>query len=222
MEKIGLGLLIAAAVLLLLAWLLFLRAGFRIRWYWGVGILVFPPLALVFALTHRHEAALPMVVLVLGLATGVAPYPLNHFFSRYVDLGPREKIVDGERHITLTGWDRKDYELLRSKPDTVVLQMANADVNDGTLAYLHDMTKLQELDLNDTGITDEGLVILAGLPDLQILRLRNTHITEDGLKKFLAARPTLEQLDVRGVEVKTKTLRDWKNADPEKDRRYLH
>jgi len=42
----------------------------------------------------------------------------------------RERLVDGQAHLTLTGWDRDDYSVLQARPQTVVLQMANADVTD--------------------------------------------------------------------------------------------
>ena len=74
-----------------------------------------------------------------------------------VDLGPRDKNVDGERHVTLTGWDRGDYSVLRLMPDVSVLQMANADVTDDVLEGLRGMKNLHELDLNGTQVTDAGL-----------------------------------------------------------------
>ena len=67
-----------------------------------------------------------------------------------------EKIVDGQRHLTLTGWDRKDYSILKLKPDVVVLQMANPDVTDESLESLQEMKALQELDLSGTQVTDAG------------------------------------------------------------------
>src|SRR5437899_2914318 len=72
-----------------------------------------------------------------------------------IERGPRDKLVDGERHLTLTGWDRTDYaDFLGRKPDAVVLQMANADVTDDTLALLADMTRLRRLDVSHSQVTD--------------------------------------------------------------------
>src|SRR5208337_307119 len=88
---------------------------------------------------------------------GLAPLVL-------IDLGPREKIVDGQRHITLTGWDRNDYTFLGSKQDVAVLQMANHDVTDRTLELLKGMNALKDLDLDNTQVTDAGLKILKDLP----------------------------------------------------------
>ena len=39
----------------------------------------------------------------------ITGFPPAYQLLAPIDLGPREKMVDGERHITLTGWDRKDY-----------------------------------------------------------------------------------------------------------------
>ena len=103
-----------------------------------------------------------MVVLIVSLLVTAIPALYIKFVP--LDLGPREKLVNGEQHLTLTGWDRKDYSILRHKPDTVVLQMANPDVTDQTLEPLKEMKALQELDLNGTQVTDAGLVVLKDLP----------------------------------------------------------
>jgi hypothetical protein len=122
--------------------------------------------------------------------------------------------VDGERHITLTGWDQKDYGLLGSKTDTVVLQMANPDVTDQALAPLPRMTKLRELDLNNTGITDEGLKVLKDLPALSMLRLKNTKITDQGFQESLAGMESLTRLELSGTSVSEETIQTWSKAKP--------
>ena len=99
---------------------------------------------------------MPLVLVVLGLLVAATPAVYTLFVP--LDLGPREKLVDGERHLTLTGSDRKDYSVLKLKPDVVVLQMANPDVTDQSLESLKEMKALQELDLNGTQVTDAGLV----------------------------------------------------------------
>ena len=109
---------------------------------------------------------------------------------------------------------------LPSRPDTVVLQLANPDVTDATLAYLQTLTQLRELDVNDTQITDAGLELLSRLPALQILRLRGTKITDPGFRQYLDGKDTLLELDLRGTEVASKTLRAWKARQKER-RRYL-
>ena len=129
-----------------------------------------------------------------------------------IDLGPRETVVDGQRHITLTGWDRKDYALLGSKHDVAVLQMANPDVTDQTLEHLKGMNRLEELDLNNTQVTDSGLKILRDLPALASLRLKNTKVTDQGFQESLAGKATLMQLDLRGTQVSRDAVQAWRKA----------
>src|SRR5687767_3678468 len=86
-------------------WLLVV--AFRTRIWWGLGMLLVLP-ALVFVPSHWRRARLPaMLILIAGLIIAT-PYAVNYYHQHFVDLGPREKMVDGELHITLTGWDGKD------------------------------------------------------------------------------------------------------------------
>jgi hypothetical protein len=210
-----LGLVIGAVGCL---WLLI--AAFKVSKAWGFGTLLFPPLALVFIPCHWRRSVAPVLVLLLsGLLLG-APYAVNYYNEQFGKLGPREKTVGEELHITLTGVTAPDYAGLQSKPRTVVLQMANPDVTDATLAYLKGMDELRELDLTGTQVTDEGLPTLAGLPKLQELRLRRTKITDEGFRKYLAPKESLLKVDVQETEVKSKTLREWKKEKPEQ-RDYL-
>jgi hypothetical protein len=98
--------------------------------------------------------------------------------------------------------------------------MANPDVTDATLDHLAGMTKLRELDLTDSKVTDEGLAKLAGLPALEVVRLARTAVTDAGVRTHVLSIKTLKEIDVRGTKVETKTLREWKNADPQV-RKYL-
>jgi hypothetical protein len=131
-----------------------------------------------------------------------------------VDLGPRERLVEDERHLTLTGWDRHDYGLLADRPDVVVLQMANADVTDETLIALPRFDRLRELDLNDTAITDAALAWIAALPALERLRLANTAITETGFRTALMPHERLRELDLQGTAVSADTVSAWMGAAP--------
>jgi hypothetical protein len=211
-EKLGLYFVLGAVALLVVGWLWLVVAAFKVNRYWGLGVLLVPPLALLFIPCHFRSARTPVAVLLLGLIIGAMPYGVNYYHQHFVDLGPREKMVDGELHITLTGWDQKDYSILRGRSQVVVLQMANADVDDQTLTYLDGLERLRELDLNGTQISDEGLAILARLPRLQELRLARTRISDEGFQKYLAAKETLKKLDLTGTAVKGKTKRDWKKA----------
>jgi hypothetical protein len=219
LEEYALYVLIAGLAIGIIGFLWLVVAAFRVSKSWGFGVLLFPPLAVVFVPSHLRKSVAPLIVLLLGGALLGAPYAANYYNKKFVNLGPREKIIDGEPHITLTGWNKSDYALLETKRETVVLQMANPDVGDETLAYLKGMTHLRELDLSDTGVTDEGLSILAELPRLEQLRLARTKITDDGFQKHLAAKESLLKLDLTGTSVKGKSKRDWKKAKP--GREYL-
>jgi hypothetical protein len=160
-----------------------------------------------------RRARWPVALLLLAGVFVAAPFALNALALRYVDLGPRERVVDGAVHLTLTGWDQKDYSVLRARPQTAVLQMANPDVTDDTLEYLRGMTMLRELDVSDSAVTDRGLAALRGLP-LESLRLARTRVTDAGLTEHLAPLESLTKLDVSGTEVTAGAVDAWKKARP--------
>jgi hypothetical protein len=162
---------------------------------------------------------LPVYLLVFAAVLVVAPFAVNIIVPRYVDLGPRETVVNGDVHLTLTGWDRKDYSVLRGKARTTLLQMANGDVTDETLENLRGMTNLRELDLSNTRVTDAGLAALEGLP-LERLRLARTQVTDAGFKDHLDRINTLKMLDLSGTAVTAGTIDEWKKRQT--GRRVLH
>ncbi|MCA9079216.1 MAG: hypothetical protein KDA58_01605 [Planctomycetaceae bacterium] len=186
-------------------------AAFVQSWKWGVAVALFPPLTLPFLYRHPQRAAKPAALLAVGLLCLTAPAAFTRFAP--VDLGPHEEVVNGERHLTLTGWNQNDYSVLAHKMDTVVLQMANDDVTDETIRLLEGMPKLRELDLSHTQITDASLAILATLPELADLRLANCSITDDGFRQHLFDSPTLKKLDIRGTKVSSEIIREWRQAD---------
>jgi hypothetical protein len=194
--------------------------AFRSKWTWGVALIVFPPAALLFIWRHFRPARGPVCVMLLaGLVIG-APYAVSYYESHFVPLKPYEQVVNGELRITLTGLSDFDYATLRDKSQTVVLQMANPDVDDRTLENLKGMTRLAELDLNGTQITDTGLAIIATLPQLKTLRIARTRITDEGFRTHLFSKESLVHLDLTGTEVKGKTKRDWKKLKPD-EREYV-
>lgn len=165
----------------------------------------------------------PSLLLAGGLVVGAVPFAYQHLYLAIVGLGERERVIDGERYLNLTGWDREGYGILTQRPDVAVLEMGNPDVTDATLVLLADLPRLRELTLNDAAVTDAGLATLARLPALETLRLARTQVTPEGLRAFLEAPPPrLVQLDVSGLGVPTRLLRDWKNAGPEGKRRYVN
>lgn len=167
----------------------------------------------------------PLAMAGLGLAVGLTPFVAQRAWLAVVGLGERERVIDGERALNLTGWDRRGYAILATKPDVVILEMGNPDVTDETLELLTALPDLRELTLNDTSVTDAGLASLARLPKLESLRIARTKITPEGVQRFLdAPPPNLRQIDVSGNEVPTAILRRWKNAAIEAgvERRYVN
>lgn len=205
-ELVGLALLI-------IGWLWMAAVAFR-RHHpaWGFAVAFLPPAAPFYGFWRRGATRRPLIVLLIGLA--LAAFPPIYQLLTPIDLGPRDKIVDGERHVTLTGWDRSDYSILGSMGDVVVLQMANPDVTDDTLKNLRKLDRLKELDLSDTAITDAGLAILKELPALESLRLKNTAITDAGFRESLAEKESLKRLDLTGAGVEAETVDAWRKAKP--------
>jgi len=211
-DYLGLILQVVGFTLAAAGYVWLLHRAFEANQLWGTLIFFLPPLALVYLLVSLRHTWGPLLVLLLGAAVIAVPHGIKYYQREFVDLGERLRDVEGEQHVTLTGWDKKDYELLERLPDTVVLQMANPDVTDETLKYLRGMGRLQELDLNDTQVTDAGLKQIAQLPKLQRLRLRNTRITDAGFRESLMPLSLLRSVDVTGTAVKSSTLREWKKA----------
>jgi hypothetical protein len=220
MEKLGFVLTIAGFTLAASAYIWLLWRTFRVSEAWGMVLFFLPAVVPVYMLITLRRSWAPALLLLAGAGAVAAPHGIRFYQQRFVDLGERQAVVDGELHVTLTGWDRQDYSILEKMPAVVVLQMANPDVTDETLAYLTNMNNLRELDLNDTLVSDAGLNRLAELPKLQQLRLRNTRITDEGFRASIAPLESLRNVDVTGTKVKSKTLRDWKNAKP--GRAYLN
>jgi hypothetical protein len=181
-------------------------------------------LAVAFGRRQARRLLVPLALLGGGLVVGAVPFAAQTVYLRLVGLGERERVIDGARALTLTGWDRDDYSILATKPDVVILEMGNPDVTDQTLELLADHAALRELTLNDSDVSDAGLATLARLPALETLRIARTRVTPEGLRRFLdAPPPNLRQIDVSGNDIPTAILRQWKNAaSPTEERRYVH
>ena len=223
-ELVGVGLLLAGLVVVLsaLAWLTALSWKAR-GILFALLVMFFTPAGqITYGVLHFRKAKSPLLLLLAGMCLGAVPFAFSHGFELIFGLGERERIIDGERHLVLTGWDRQDYSILQIRTDTAVLELANSNVTDATLELLLPFVKLKELTLNDSSVTDEGLKTLSQLPVLQRLRLARTKITPEGLSEFLAAAPPqLLELDVSGNSIPASMLRKWKNHDPE-HRRYVN
>ncbi len=180
----------------------------------GVGIIALAGLWFLVRLFRTPRRLwLPIMVGLVGVAITATPVIYTRVVET-IDLGEREQVVDGELHLTLTGWDRDSYEFLAQKRDIVVLQMANADVTDATLALLKGQVRLKSLDLNGSQVTDQGLVTLTELESLESLKLRGTKITDVALQQLVDKLPKLKQLDLRQTTVSSEWIDSWKAAQP--------
>jgi len=94
--------------------------------------------------------------------------------------------------------------------------MANPDVTDQTLESLRPLSNLRELDLNGSSVTDAGLMTIRELPKLKILRLGQTRITDEGFTRALAAKDSLQMLDLSGTSVSRETVKAWKSGKPKR------
>lgn len=199
--------------LLGLLWLLVI--AWRVSVKWGLlTTLLYPAMILPHTIRHWPRTKPPAIVVAFGLLLMSIPPAYTRFVP--VDLGPYDRIVAGERHLTLTGWNQTDYSVLAARPDTVVLQMANGDVTDDTLRYLAGLKQLRELDLSDTKVTDAGLERLKENPKLESLRLARTVVTDAGFENTIETLPALHQLDTSGSKVTPERVQKWVDAKPDR------
>jgi hypothetical protein len=224
-EVFGVGVIVLGAILLFAGIFWLIRNAWRLRKWLGVLTFLTAPLGgpLLFGLFRFRQNKGALVLVLIGLIVGAIPFAADRAWELVFGLGERERVIDGERYLTLTGWDQKDYlAVLAKKKDVVVLEMSNIDVTDKTLQDFAQLTKLKELTLNDTMVTDAGLELLKTLPALESLRLARTKITKEGIATFLAdPPPKLLQIDVSGNSIPASALRKWKNVDSE-HRRYVN
>lgn len=196
-----------------LVWLLVV--AWRVSVKWGLlTTLLYPAMILPHTIRHWPRTKPPAIVVVFGLVLMSIPPAYTRFIP--VDLGEHDQIVAGERHLTLTGWNKTDYSVLAARPDTVVLQMANGDVTDDTLRYLGSLQNLRELDLSDTKVTDAGLERLKENTKLESLRLARTGVSDAGFDSVLDKLPALKQLDVAGSKITPDRAQKWLDVKPER------
>ncbi len=224
-EVFGVTVIFLGAVLLLVGILWLIRNAYRTRRWLGVliALTMFLGTPLIFGLIRFRQNLRPLILVLAGLIIGAIPFAAEQAYEFVFGLGERERVINGERYLTLTGWDRKDYgTVLSRKKDVAVLEMGNPDVTDETLTLLSELPQLKELTLNDTMVTDAGLEKLKNLPALESLRLARTKVTKEGIAAFLAEPPPkLRDIDVSGNSLPASALRKWKNADSE-HRRYVN
>jgi hypothetical protein len=216
LETYGFYSILAGIGLLAVGYLWLLVRAFHTAPKSRAAWLLFPPAALVYVPRNFASVRGPALLLLAACLLIGLPYAASYYERHFVPLKPYEQIVDGELRITLTGLKDFDYAVIAGRRDVVVLQMANADVDDRTLEHLRGLGKLRKLDLGDTKITDAGLAVVAGLPALEELYLSRTAITDEGFQRHLAAKESLAKIDFTGTAVKSKTMRDWKKLQPDR------
>ena len=223
-EVFGVAVIFLGAILLLIGILWLIRNAWRTRKWLGVLTFLTAPIGpLAFGLFRFTQNKKALILILIGLVVGAVPFAADRGYEFVFGLGERARVIDGERYLTLTGWDRDDYGAVLSRyNDVAVLEMGNPDVTDETLKLLVDLPKLKELTLSDTPITDAGLVTLAKLPTLESLRLQRTKITKEGVTTLLTnPPPKLIEIDVSGNSIPASALRKWKNVDSE-HRKYVN
>jgi len=212
---------IPALVLAAIAILWLVVRAFDVRALWGLAVLLLPGAVLFFVPMHWKKARAPVLLLLLACLLGAGGLVAGQFIETR---DPRVKMVENdqhvkEKHVTLARAKvaaGEEAALLKKHADVVVLQMNDGFATDETLALLDGMNELRELNLNDDpGVTDAGLAHVAKLPKLEILKLNRTAVTDEGFTKYLADLPHLREVQLRGTEVKTSTLRKWKNKGKE-------
>ncbi|MBC7964516.1 MAG: hypothetical protein H7Z17_01225, partial [Fuerstia sp.] len=169
-EMFGVGVIFLGALLLFIGILWLIRNAYRTRRWLGilVALTMFLGTPLIFGLIRFRQNKRPLMLVLAGLIIGAIPFAAEHAYEFVFGLGERERVIDGERYLTLTGWDRKDYgAILSRKKDVAVLEIGNPDVTDETLTLLTELPQLKELTLNDTMVTDAGLETLQKLPALE-------------------------------------------------------
>jgi len=223
-EVFGGGVIFLGAILLLIGMLWLIRNACRTRKWLGILTFLTAPIEpLIFGLFRSTQNKKALILVVTGLVVGTVPFAADRGYEFVFGLGERARGINGERYLTLTGWDRNDYGAVLSRyNDDAVLEMSNPDVTDETLKMLVDLPQLKELTLTDTPITDAGLATLAKLPALESLRLQRTKITKEGVTTLLTdPPPKLIEIDVSGNSIPASALRKWKNVDSE-HRKYVN
>ena len=223
-EVFGVGVIFLGAILLVIGILWLIRNAWRTRKWLGVLTFLTAPIGpLAFGLFRFTQNKKALILILIGLVVGAVPFAADRGYEIVFGIGERERMINGERYLTLTDWDRNDYAAVLSRyNDVAVLEMGNPDVTDEILNLLLDLPKLKELTLTETLVTDAGLLTLSKIPTLESLRLQRTKITKEGVTTFLAdPPPKLIEIDVSGNSIPASALRKWKNVDSE-HRKYVN
>lgn len=161
------------------------------------------------------KALLPLLVILIGAGVALAIPVYNRLYPTPVQSTAQ---VFGDS-ITITGATKDQLGVVLGHKGWKTIQAAKAkdapELTDADLAGLDGMNELQFLDLNDQPVTDATLERLVKLPKLTKLYIARTKVTPDGVKKHLFENKEakVSELDLSGLEVPSKAVRDWKNED---------
>ncbi|MEJ7590208.1 MAG: hypothetical protein WKF77_01530 [Planctomycetaceae bacterium] len=135
-ELFGVFVILLGALLLFVGTLWLIRNAYRSRPCLAVllAVTAFLGTPLIYGLICFRQNKRPLMLVLAGMIIGAIPFAAEHAYEFVFGLGERERVIDGERYLTLTGWDRKDYAtVLSRKRDVAVLELGNSDVTDETL-----------------------------------------------------------------------------------------
>src|SRR4051794_25322318 len=140
-QELGVALwfFIPALILGVFAYLWLIVKAFGVHAGWGIAVLLFAPAALLFVPLNWKAGRAPAALFVFACVLFAGGFVAGQFIETR---DPRVKMVDGEKHITLTHAKGDEAALLKKNQDVVVLQMAECDVNDETLAAVAGLSEL--------------------------------------------------------------------------------
>lgn len=157
------------------------------------------------------KAIVPVLLVVVGVAAAGFIPVYNRLYPPPVQT-TAQVFGDG---ITVTGAKAEEFEKVKAHKGWKTIQAANAGLTDADAAAFDGMAELQFLDLNDNPVTDATLERLVKLPKLTKLFVARSKITADGVKKHVLenADCKVTEIDLTGLNVPGKAVRDWKTAD---------
>jgi Leucine-rich repeat (LRR) protein len=72
------------------------------------------------------------------------------------------------------------------------LEVGNNEITDNGVEHLRGLTELRYLDIGSTEVTDSGLAHLVGLRSLRYLSVLDTHVTAVGVERLQSELPNLK------------------------------
>ena len=161
----------------------------------------------------------PFVFMIIGLLIAITG-PVYNLWIQPIQVTAIVRETENETgqtvtDITLTGALPSEFEKLKGAKSVRIIQADRTAFTDDDWVILEGMKELEFISLNDTPVTDITLKRLVELPKLEKLYIARTKITADSVRVLVLERPgsTIQQLDVTGLGIPGKAIRDWKNAD---------